>query len=81
MLEVADREFQAIQDEDQRLTAAAQSRVEGGGLLEAVEITPDSLNAFLDKRMGPDGRISESSYDWTARLLKRLGFRTLGEVE
>jgi ppGpp synthetase/RelA/SpoT-type nucleotidyltranferase len=80
MLEVADREFQAIQDDDKRLTVEARSRVEGG-LLEAVEITPDSLNAFLDKRVGRDDRISEFSYDWTARLLKRLGFRTLGEVD
>lgn len=80
MLEVADREFQAIQDEDKRLTAEARSRVEGGRL-EAVEITPDALKAFLDRRMGPDGRISEFSYDWTARLLKRLGFRTLEEVD
>ena len=41
----------------------------------------DALKAFLDKRLGPDGRISEFSYDWTARLLKKLGFRTLQQVE
>ncbi|MGZ5118887.1 MAG: GTP pyrophosphokinase, partial [Burkholderiales bacterium] len=80
MLEIADREFQAIQDADERLTLEARSRVEGGQL-EQVEITPDALRAFLDKRLGPDGRISEFSYDWTARLLKRLGFRTLEQVE
>lgn len=80
MLEIADREFQAIQDADKRLTQEARSRVEGGQLGE-VEITPDALKAFLDKRLGPDGRISDFSYDWTARLLKRLGFRTLEQVE
>jgi len=32
-------------------------------------------------RIGSDGRMSEFSYDWTARLLKKLGFRTLEQVE
>jgi ppGpp synthetase/RelA/SpoT-type nucleotidyltranferase len=80
MLEVADREFQAIQDADKQLTAEARSRVEGGQLGQ-VEITPDALKAFLDKKLGPDGRVSEFSYDWTARLLRKLGFRTLEQVE
>jgi putative GTP pyrophosphokinase len=80
MFEIADREFQGIQDADVRLTAEARSRVEAGQL-NNVEITPDALKAFLDQRIGPDGRISEYSYDWTARLLKRLGFRTLEQVE
>ncbi|HEX9430768.1 MAG TPA: hypothetical protein VF944_10360 [Candidatus Bathyarchaeia archaeon] len=80
MLEIADREFQAIQDADKQLRAGARSRVEGGQLSQ-VEITPDALKAFLDKRLGADGRMSEFSYDWTARLLKRLGFRTLEQVE
>jgi putative GTP pyrophosphokinase len=48
---------------------------------ETVEITPDALKAFLDKRLGPDGRISDFSYNWTAKLLRRLGFRTLEQVE
>jgi putative GTP pyrophosphokinase len=80
MLEIADREFQAIQDADKRLTQEARQHVEGGQL-DRVEITPDALKAFLDKRLGPDGRISDFSYDWTARLLKKLGFRTLEQVE
>jgi putative GTP pyrophosphokinase len=80
MLEVADREFQAIQNEDRRLTQQARSRVQDGQLGH-VEITPDALKAFLDQKLGPDGRIAEYSYDWTARLLKRLGFRTLEQVE
>ena len=80
LLEIADREFQAIQDADRRLTKEARSRV-AGGQLETVEITPDALKAFLDQRLGPDGRISEFSYEWTAKLLRRLGFRTLEQVE
>jgi hypothetical protein len=80
MLEIADREFQSIQDADQRLTEEARSRVESGQL-ERVEITPDALKAFLNKRLGPDGRMSEFSYDWTARLLRALGFKTLEQVK
>ncbi|MFZ0052394.1 MAG: hypothetical protein WAK96_11525, partial [Desulfobaccales bacterium] len=80
MLEIADREFQTIQDEDRRVTIEARSRVEGGQLGQ-VEITPDALKAFLDGSLGADGRISDYSYDWTARLLRRLGFRTLEQVE
>ena len=80
LFEIADREFQAIQDADQRLTDDAREKVRSGKL-NLVEITPDSLKAFLDKRLGPDGRISDWSYDWTARLLKKLGFRTLEQIE
>jgi putative GTP pyrophosphokinase len=80
VLEIADREFQRIQDADKDLTAEARTRVEGGQLAN-VEITPDALRAFLDKKLGPDGRISAYSYNWTARLLKKLGFRTLAQVE
>jgi hypothetical protein len=80
MLELADREFQGIQDEDTRVTAEARSRV-AAEQLKGVEITPDALKAYLDKRLGPDGRISDFSYDWTARLLRKVGFRTLDQVE
>jgi putative GTP pyrophosphokinase len=80
MLEIADREFQGIQDADHQLTVEARARVEGGDL-DRVEITPDALKAFLDKRIGPDGRMSEYTYDWTARMVRDLGFRTLQQVE
>ena len=80
MLELADREFQAIQNADKELTKEARSRV-AGGQLSYVEITPDALKAFLDKRLGADGRMADFSYSWTARLLKRLGFLTLEQVE
>jgi hypothetical protein len=80
LLEIADREFQAIQDEDERLTVEARSRV-NEGQLGGVEITPDAVRAFLDKNLGSDYRIAGYSYEWTARLLKRLGFTTLQQVE
>jgi ppGpp synthetase/RelA/SpoT-type nucleotidyltranferase len=80
LLEIADREFQAIQDTDRQQTSEARNLVTRGEL-GTVEITPDALKAFLDKKLGPDGRISDWTYDWTARLLKRLGYRTLDQVE
>lgn len=79
MLELADREFQAIQDQDAALNTAARASVEQGKYAE-VEITPTSLKLYLDRQYGSDGRLSEFSYDWNVRLLKRLGFRTLAQV-
>ncbi len=80
MLEVADREFQAIQDADKELEDHAKAMVQRGNL-GGIEITPNALKLFLDNRLGPDGRISDWSYDWTARMLKRLGFQDLKQVE
>lgn len=80
MLEIADREFQAVQDADKELETHAEAMVEAGNL-GGVEITPKALKLFLDRRIGPDGRISDFSYDWTAQMLKRLGFQDLKQVE
>jgi putative GTP pyrophosphokinase len=80
MLEIADREFQAVQDEDHRLREQARTRIDEGDL-ERVEITPDALKAFLDKSVGRDDRISSFSYDFLARILRRLGFKTLRQLE
>jgi putative GTP pyrophosphokinase len=80
MLEIADREFQAIQDTDQELEIHAKAMVQKGNL-GGVEITPNSVKLFLDKRLGPDRRISDWSYEWAARKLKRLGFQDLKQVE
>jgi hypothetical protein len=80
MLEIADREFQAIQDADKELEDHAKTMVLHGDL-SGIEITPNALKFFLDKRLGPDGRISAWSYDFTARLLKQLGFHDLKQVE
>ena len=80
MLEMADREFQAIQDADRELDDRAKTMVQQGSL-GGVEITPNALKLFLDKRIGSDARISSWSYDWTVRLVKRLGFQDLKEVE
>lgn len=80
MLEIADREFQAIQDEDERLrTEARKSVLEGK--LEQVEITPDALKTYLDKKLGVDRRMNDFSYGWTAKLLRNLGFTDFEQIE
>lgn len=80
MLEIADKEFQSIQDADKQLEDHAKTMVQSGDLSD-VEITPNALKFFLDKRLGPDGRMSDWSYDWTTRLVKQLGFKDLQQVE
>lgn len=80
MLEIADREFQAVQDEDEMLRQAARASVLAGRLQD-VEITPDALKAFLDTRLGPDGRMSDFSYQFTAEVLRQIGFGNLHQVD
>jgi hypothetical protein len=80
LLEIADREFQAIQDADRHLTERAETLISAGEL-QTVEITPSALKAYLDRALGPDGRMSDFSYDWTVRSLLRLGFTSLDQVD
>lgn len=80
LLEIADREFQGIQDDDRKQRESDASKIQDGDL-ENVLITPNSLKIFLDKRFGPDGRLSDFSYEWTVRLLKKLGFSSLSQIE
>jgi putative GTP pyrophosphokinase len=80
LIEIADREFQAIQDEDERLRKQARKSVNLGNL-ENVEITPDALKAYLDKKLGSDGRMTEFSYQFEARILRQLGFKNLKQIE
>lgn len=80
LIEIADREFQAIEYFDRELREQARHNV-NLGQLDKVEITPDSLKAYLDRKYGADGRMSDFSYEWTTRLLLKLGFRNLAEVE
>lgn len=80
LLELADREFQAIQDEDAALNVAAKNLIQSGNLKD-VEVTPVALKLYLDRKYGSDGRMSDYSYDWTVRLLKKLGFSNLQQIE
>ena len=80
LLEIADREFQAIQDDDKDLKVRARTSVEEGDL-EEVEITADALRSYLDRRVGSDARVTDFSYEYGARLLRRLGFTTIEQVD
>jgi len=80
MLEIADREFQSLQDEDERLRQQARESVQTGEL-STVEITPDALKSYLDHRLGSDGRMTQWSYDFTAKMLRKLGFETLSQLD
>ena len=80
LLEIADREFQAIQNEDKLLKQQARTSVEEG-VLNQVEITGDALRSYLDRRVGPDGRTTDFSYEYTARVLRKLGFTTIDQVD
>lgn len=80
LLEIADREFQAIQDADRTLSEQAKVLV-NEGKLQGVELTPIALKSYLDKKLGPDARMSDFSYVWTIRLLKKLGFDNLEQVD
>ena len=80
LLEIADREFQAIQDEDAKIRYEARELVEKGKFA-GVEITPDALKAYLDHGYGQDARMSEYSYQWAARITRLLGFETIEELD
>lgn len=80
MIEIGDREFQAIADAHDVLRIEAR-RLIADGRLNEVEITPESLQDYLDRRYGPDGRMTEFSYSWTASNLKRMGFATLADLD
>jgi putative GTP pyrophosphokinase len=80
LLEIADREFQAIQNEDEWLRQKARALV-AQKRLDEVEITGDALKTYLDKRLGPDGRMTDYSYEWTARMLRRYGFANFQQIE
>jgi len=80
LLEIADREFQAVQDEDERLRAEARALI-SQGQLERVEITGDALKAYLDRKLGPDGRVSPFVYEFTAEALRALGFKNFHQID
>jgi ppGpp synthetase/RelA/SpoT-type nucleotidyltranferase len=80
LLEIADREFQALQDEDEQLRRRARESVQQGKLT-TVEITPDALKSYLDRKLGADGRMTGWSYNFTANLVRRLGFENLSRVD
>ena len=79
-MEIADREFQAVQKEDEELRASARASVAAGQFAD-VEITGDAMKAYLDKKLGPDGRMAPWSYEFTARMLRQLGFADFEDID
>jgi ppGpp synthetase/RelA/SpoT-type nucleotidyltranferase len=80
LIEIADREFQAIEKEQRELNEDVRRNLVDGRL-DVIEITPDALQAYLDEKYGPDGRMRDWSYEWTSKLLLRLGFTDLAQVD
>lgn len=80
LLEIADREFQSIQNDNDLIKIQSRKSVQIGKLKE-VEITPDALKAYLDKSLGSDGRMTEFSYDWEVRKLIKMGFKNLKQID
>ncbi|MCY3738390.1 MAG: hypothetical protein OXG13_18445 [Gemmatimonadaceae bacterium] len=80
LLEIADREFQAIQDEDARVRSEARKSVEKGQFAE-VEITADALKTYLDRKYTPDARLSEFSYEFAAEMVRALGFEIIEDLD
>lgn len=78
-IEMADREFQAIQDEDEKLREAAVISISSGNLKKA-DILPDTLKAYLDARFGSDGRMTWFSYNVVADVLKTMGFKNMQQI-
>lgn len=81
LIEIADREFQAIQDEDRALRHRARKLVQSGNLQEVEEITPDALKSYLNKKFGADRRVSQWSYLWASGLVTGYGFKDLQELD
>jgi putative GTP pyrophosphokinase len=80
LLELADREFQSIHDEDNSLRQTARKSVHDGKL-ENVEITPDALKTYLDRKLGVDRRMTDVSYEWAASMLRSLSFTNFRQID
>ena len=80
LLEIADREFQAIQDESEKIKKQERDSFKEG-TLEKMGVTANALKLYLDEKVGSDGRVSEFSYEWIAEIIHDLGFTSLDQVD
>jgi len=46
-----------------------------------VRITPKSLKIYLDEKIGSDARMNDFSYDFETRILLKLGFKNIKEID
>jgi putative GTP pyrophosphokinase len=79
-IEIADREFQEIQNEDKKLQRKTIRSVQAGKFKDA-RIIPDALKYYMDQRFGPDGRMTEFSYEAAVALLKKMGFSNIKQLD
>ncbi|TMC02332.1 MAG: hypothetical protein E6J41_30360 [Chloroflexi bacterium] len=80
MLEIADREFQAIQEEVQHRRRVATEAVVKGRL-DRAELTSGALRSYLDSRLGAARRVGESNYEVWVGVLRELRFTSLQQVD
>lgn len=80
MLEIADREFQSIHNENEELKQIFRNSINSGKLHD-IEITSDSIKTYLNKKFGSDARVTDVSYDILADHLVKIGFKNLKEID
>lgn len=80
LLEIADREFQTIHDVDEKYNNEDMIKIKKCDY-ENVRITPKSLKIYLDKKIGSDARMNDFSYDFETRILLKLGFKNIKEID
>jgi hypothetical protein len=80
MLEIVDREFQAIQEEVRKRRRVSTEFVQEGRL-DRAELTAEALRSYLGARLGADRRVGESSYAAWVRVLSELGFTNIQQVD
>jgi len=79
LIEIGDREFQAISDAHEQVRKQAAISL-AAGRLDEIELTAESLKAYLDQEFGPDGRMRDWIYEWTASYLRKMGFANLKQL-
>ena len=80
LLEIADREFQAITNEERQRRAELRAKIDAKKAAEAA-ITVENLRFLLEKEIGADQRVSAGFWEWIARLARTLGVGTIGDAE
>lgn len=80
LLELADKEFQAIQDEDFHIRKMDVESVQEGDF-KVANINQNTLKTYLDNRFGQDRHMTDFSYSWEAEQLIRMGFKDFTEID
>ncbi|MBU3155162.1 GTP pyrophosphokinase [Clostridium estertheticum] len=81
LLEIADREFESIQNDNETLKKVSRVSV-NSGKFQGIEITKDSLGVYLDKKLGGNKikKDDDLNYEVEASLLIEMGFKYLEQV-